>query len=478
MHNHEIFSKSIKSENEVFPHEIAQITGTITNPCDIQYVEIVLNNDQRELVQISNKGLYKHLIRLKKESVNKIELIYCGAKKTVLIDHKECYPITVDVVPLYVINKNHNGKFQSTSEDQCNNTETALTKIDLALELIQCVISSKFVENGLERKCFNLKKCEIFNSDLEVEEAQKKDQWDLYNLMATEIYKKKGGEICGKTKFVAFISCTKYLGVTEEEYSYAKVKLRTLAYPSLGGGFLCLLGTGCFYSWPNELKEVIPAFSNKTIVDIEQVLDDSNYRKTYGGCFSTTLGSLLHEICHTWDLAHTATGMMGNDIDFIHRFFLNQNFTDVMPERNVKSCNLVPNNQPNILPHHRKLTKLKKPGGNFLNKYHQQKDSDMTFFEQNCLVTLYYHKWFNNNYSTTHSEITFDNDIRAIKTKCSLIKLVEIRELDTKNSLLIKYWSFLDNDVDEFNIPVDIKLEQVTLFAIDDCGNILKRDFC
>lgn len=476
MHNHEILLKSIKSEIEVFSNEIAQINGTISNPCNIQYVEIVLNNDHRDLVQISNKGVYKHLIRLKKESVNKIELIYCDATKHVIIEHKECYPITLDVVPLYIINKNHDGKFQSTSEDQCNDTETALTKINLALELIQCVISSKFVENGLKRKCFNLKKCEVFDSDLDVEEAQKKDQWDLYNLMATEIYKKKGGDICGKTKFVAFISCTKYLGVTKDDYSYANAKLRTLANPSLGGGFICLLGTGCLYSWPKNLMEVIPAFSNKTIVNIEQVLDDSNYRKTYGGCFSTTLGSLLHEICHTWDLAHTATGMMGNDIDFIHRFFLNQNFTDVMPERNVKSCNLVPNKQPNIHPHQRKLTKLKKPGGNFLNKYHQQKDSDMTFFEHNCLMTLYYHKWFN-NYNTIHSEITFDNNGRAIKTCCSFIKLVEIRELDTKNSLLIKFWSFIDNDVVKFSIPSEINLEQVTLFAIDDSGNIFKKDF-
>lgn len=35
------------------------------------------------------------------------------------------------------------------------------------------------------------------------------------------------------------------------------------------------------------------------------------YRGTYGGCFATTLGSVCHELGHTFDLGHTPDGIMG-----------------------------------------------------------------------------------------------------------------------------------------------------------------------
>lgn len=51
-------------------------------------------------------------------------------------------------------------------------------------------------------------------------------------------------------------------------------------------------------------------------------MDDSNYRGTHGGCLATTLGSVLHELGHTFDLGHTREGIMGRGFDNVDRVFL------------------------------------------------------------------------------------------------------------------------------------------------------------
>lgn len=45
-------------------------------------------------------------------------------------------------------------------------------------------------------------------------------------------------------------------------------------------------------------------------------------RGTRGACFSTTLGSVLHELFHTFDLGHTRNGIMGRGFDNIHKMFI------------------------------------------------------------------------------------------------------------------------------------------------------------
>lgn len=61
-------------------------------------------------------------------------------------------------------------------------------------------------------------------------------------------------------------------------------------------------------------------------------MDDSNYRGTYGGCLATTLGSVLHELGHTFDLGHTREGIMGRGFDNIDRVFVG--FSGVETNRN------------------------------------------------------------------------------------------------------------------------------------------------
>lgn len=49
---------------------------------------------------------------------------------------------------------------------------------------------------------------------------------------------------------------------------------------------------------------------------------ESVFRGTYGSCFSTTLGSVCHELGHTFDLGHPRQGIMGRGFDNVHLVFL------------------------------------------------------------------------------------------------------------------------------------------------------------
>ena len=50
-------------------------------------------------------------------------------------------------------------------------------------------------------------------------------------------------------------------------------------------------------------------------MDRSRLFDDSGGRGTWGGVYSTTLGALIHEIGHLFDLDHTDSGVMGRGFD-------------------------------------------------------------------------------------------------------------------------------------------------------------------
>ena len=454
-----------------FHREIFLVSGTVKNSCLIDFIEIRRVNDGAHWrVPLFGKS-FKQLIRLITNCDNNFELVYCNCQLNFTLNHESIANPKFDVQPIYIVNENDDGKFQSPRDLIKNEIGHALVKISLALELAQCVLSSKFNESNFEQ-AFVLQPCQVFQSDLDANKARNLNQWELYDIIAKELVSKKGPEVLEHRKFVGFLSFTKFDGLKDgEEYSYANIKSKTSANPALGGGFLCLMGSGCFYSFPNDVEEVTDAFRNKRPVPLNEVLDDSNYRKTFGGCFATNLGTLIHEMGHCFDLAHTETGLMGNDIDYVNRFFLSENFTEILPKRNVRSCQLMKESEGKIQQHQR-FTRIKKSGGTFLEKYREQKDNDLTFFELNCLATLRFHRWFTQSQSI--NDLAYDESERKIKSNIAL-KIVEIRELDTKNSMLVKFWSLVDEDAKEFEIPSAVLLRNVTLFAMTSRGDVLKK---
>lgn len=465
--SHYIEFSSIKNE-EVFFHKLIMIKGVIKNGCASEKLLIKVND--REKIEKIENGKFKFLISLLSDCENFVELEYCQSKTTLkLFYDNRLENSDLEVIPLYIINSEHGGCFQTTAEDKENSKEIACKRINLSLQLIQLIISEKLLEAGFAtRKTFNLKKCKIFNSKFTAEHVRKLKNNEIYDLIAQEIFDNEGVEICSKTKYVGFLSCTYFSGIFDEDRSYDNMNSKTQANPSLGGSYLCLLGTGSLFSWPNNIEDVVSALLNDKIVDVTQVLDDSNHRHSYGGCFSTNLGVICHELCHTFDLGHTFGGIMGAHSDYVGRFFLNKVLTEKMPERQVSKCQ---NNQEPRNIHQQKLTQIKRPGQQFLKSYHQQKDNDMTFFEKNCSIILYYHKWFN-SYKISDTNIEYDLKDKSVQSLNSSLRLVELRE--SKNSITIKFWSFKEKE-NIFHLPPDTVLENMTLFAINDCGDVLKE---
>ncbi|GIY37646.1 uncharacterized protein CEXT_206421, partial [Caerostris extrusa] len=89
-----------------------------------------------------------------------------------------------------------------------------------------------------------------------------------------------------------------------------------------GGGGLALFGSGCLHTWPQDLQEVPWRFGDKRKIDRMNLMDDSANRGWYWACYSTGLGSTLHELGHTFDLGHTNGGIMGRGFDDIHKYFI------------------------------------------------------------------------------------------------------------------------------------------------------------
>lgn len=387
---------------------------------------------------------------------NTIHLSYGSIKRHIVI-HREKSTNQYTIVPIYVIVKDHNGFFQSDTDN--NKHGNACLRIDLALEIVQSIYSNKLTCGG---NTFSIgSKCKIFQSQMTLRNAYEWSPEVIWNYLAREIISLDENYI--NTKYIAFLSCTNYRGLNGAPYSYENISKNVDANPCISTGGLALLGTGCLYTWAENINQVQSALKNKTIVDIEKLLDDSNYRTTYGGCYSTSLGSLCHEIGHLFDLGHTENGIMGNGIDTIHRIFLSKNFTEILPNRIV--CGQAP-----VKKFNKKFTNVKKQG-QFITKYHEQKDNDLSFFDKNCRLILEFHKWINHGTTSSTSQINYDLENYLIKSETFPLKLVELRD---KNSFLVNKFWVVDEDTCEFQLPNSPEKCNLSIFAINSNGDILK----
>ena len=129
-------------------------------------------------------------------------------------------------------------------------------------------------------------------------------------LLASEIGERK------KTKYLAILSSTRYVNTKHiVPFSHAHALSLTRGQVTLGGGGLALAGAACLWTWPTCIADVQKTLRDTTLIDSREVLDDSAYRGTVGGCYATTLGSVLHELGHCFDLGHTESGIMERGFD-------------------------------------------------------------------------------------------------------------------------------------------------------------------
>lgn len=117
-----------------------------------------------------------------------------------------------------------------------------------------------------------------------------------------------------------------------------------------------------------------------------------NYcRGTIGASFSTTLGSVLHELYHTFDLGHTEEGVMGRGFDNIGKFFTL--FEKPKDEEASKSYGTRIEFKEELVSKvlsERLDSEHKKKDLHVIKKF---EDNDQTILTRSCAVILAYHKY-------------------------------------------------------------------------------------
>ncbi|XP_055909745.1 uncharacterized protein LOC129944389 [Eupeodes corollae] len=497
------------TNNSVINHEFLLIKGKLSKTCspDKQIQLKSSRNGHHKLVSQESRvsvanGEFKILYRFQAcgEATGAMKVTeefivsYCSASIKFKC-HYRPQENPYKIQPFYIICKGHDGSFNSTTAESSGrrvgggggsfgggggvgsgngsgSASEACAIIDLNMKLLQCLYAEKLNESGFGRRTFVLKsRCQIFKSNLDVEEALKLSQEELWNKFAYEIINSEHGND-PKVKFVAFIGCTKYEPITDGDFSYENIKRHIKGNAALGGGGLALFGSGFFYSWPSKFEDIIDCFENNEKVDLERFADDSNYRRTYSGVYATSLGAVCHEIGHIFDLGHTNDGVMGNGFDYLNRVFTIDKLTESLPDRIIG-----PQTQPTDVPSVR-FTKIKRDQNRFLEKYHEQKSGgDSFFFTRNCAIILAYNRWLRNDCKDDmkNARITQEKDNLLVMAS-SPLKLIEIR--CTADSLVSDYFEFAKEKFTyEFALPKDIDYTKHHVFAICIDGTTKRLDF-
>ncbi|XP_043261191.1 putative zinc metalloproteinase YIL108W isoform X2 [Colletes gigas] len=454
-------------------------------------------------------GEFRAVVELSR-GPNKLELEAAGQTKKLLLVH-EPRATKLRVTPVYVIFSGDDGYFQGPcGEDR--SPESAATRIGLGARLLQALTAEKLREAGYGRKTFQLERdldgpeCLVMHSTLDVERARAMNQWELWKLIAVELLT---GPLWSKDrKYLAILSCTRYRGAPIPP-TYEDTLARTQGHAALGGGGLALYGSACLHTWPTCTAQVLPRFLDATVVDTEQLMDDSNYRGTYGGCLATTLGSVLHELCHTFDLGHTREGIMGRGFDYVNRVFVSTSVLRRDPQHTTvalsrplsvtvtvqepfpplnsprKSCSLS-RSPPRLLGRvstpaspelTRSFTKILLQSASEQTASNSQ--TDRTFWTPSCAAFLAYHRWFNSEMdcfpAPQYDDIEYDDKRNVVRSRFG-VRVIELRETSTETVVGSRQFRGSRPPLEALVPPAPPHcLAALTLVAEDSAGNVLKH---
>lgn len=269
------------NNNEKVTHSFVIIKGfvinTESNNCLGTKDRITLKTAQYQLSHALQAGSdrFKILVELS-SGLNEFTIIYCCASLTFCLEYIE--PNTELVVStVYIICAGHDGKFQAP-EYENNSIESACKRILTGAKLLQCIIAEKLFEFNLGRRTFKLEKdCHVFYSKLHCDTARQMRQDELWTHFAREIISSHLKS--DNKKMLALLSCTRYQSHFKSKTPlYENILEQTQAHVALAAGGLALFGTGCLYTWPEDVIQVIPRFLNENQVNANHFMDDSCYR--------------------------------------------------------------------------------------------------------------------------------------------------------------------------------------------------------
>ncbi|XP_015118408.1 putative zinc metalloproteinase YIL108W [Diachasma alloeum] len=512
------------SDNETVTYSLVLLRGKAPLLCS--YINIrSRKNTVAEWPIVA--GEFRILVDLSRGE-NKLELEAGGIKRRLTLIH-EPRTTRLRVTPVYVICAGHDGYFQGPKTED-RSPESAATRIGLGARLLQCLTAEKMREAGHGRKTFQLERdldgpeCLVMHSMLHVDKARAMNQRELWEFVGRELM--TGPLASRDRKYLSFLSCTRYRGYSSGSPripTHESTLARTQGHAALGGGGLALFGSACLHTWPTCLPQVLKKFLDTTIVDTDQLMDDSNYRGTHGGCLATTLGSVLHELGHTFDLGHTREGIMGRGFDYVDRVFVggtgvdsNKNSVRRDPQHTTIAISrplsvtvtvqeqissprrgrlLSETSRPSQSSPHlaqepgRHSGRLSAPASPELNRsfsrslaHHQTPLPDRTFWGASCAGILAYHRWFNPSVDNSYSRDIHDNRDIGYDAKRNVVRsrfgvrVMELRE--SSGGMVVNSRQFPGSRPPlEALVPLPPPhcLSPLTVFAEDSVGNILKH---
>ncbi|EDV99622.1 uncharacterized protein LOC6565272 [Drosophila grimshawi] len=451
---HQIEVESLRESDKV-RHSLLLIKGRLLPSCSSGNqltATLSLRRSKREqLTQLSAVGEFKLLFDLESESDKEsqevqeeepceLQLNCCSSKRLLQFSYQRRLS-TYRVQPLYLLCRPSDHDDEPAESEQLQRERCTL--IDLNLRLVQCIYAHKLQAAGYANRTFSLNgTCQIFRSQLSGATVRGCGEDELWQRFASEILACPNWGQQLHLKFIAFIGCTQYDGAgvaASGDYSYANIRRNLKAHAALGGGGLALFGSGHFYAWPRRFAEIGECIRSTRRVDVTRLPDESNYRRTYGGVYASTLGAVCHELGHCFDLGHTIDGVMGHGFDFLNRVLTVDQPTEHLPQRIVAAAAVAATDASTSLvrPRFTQL-KLKKPAGSeYLDTYHEQRRNDSFYFTNNCAVILAQHRWMRPDLEpqaqkqqphiellSASAEIVSSIPLRLIELRCNLNSLV------------------------------------------------------
>ncbi|XP_063880352.1 uncharacterized protein LOC135111195 [Scylla paramamosain] len=270
------------------------------------------------------------------EGKNDLRII-CGTEETTVhIIHK---PVDIPrYIRLVYITCMNEDKFQGPKDMDCS-PNAAVRKIQTGVLTLQAFVAETLAAEGLGRRTFRFELdtngnpiVHVVELPVTLLESHKFTEERLWETAALHIL---SSHLADKNcKYVAFFGGTRFMNPDKHTLkTETEIMAHTKGHVSLGGGGLALVGTGALYSWASQVDEVINSMRSTSSIDTTKLMDFSGGRGTWGACYGTHLGSVMHELAHTLDLGHTPHGIMARGFEDLHIFFTTSKLTsDYLPQ--------------------------------------------------------------------------------------------------------------------------------------------------
>jgi Putative peptidase family len=302
------------TEGTTLRYPLVLLRGRLTDTEQTALVCINRSSDRssREIKGVADKGRFLALVELV-PGENRLVVRAGKVEQMLTLTYlPQTNPFVVRVI--YMTDRTGQTKYETPV---ANDPQDYENKLDTGLKLLQCFTAERMNDLGLGRHTFNLEfdnrgrvKVHTLKGDLRAEEYYNMADHDWYRL----VYEWSARQLpMDRGKNLVIPAYTRFDAASG----------KTRGWTALGGGGLALFSSSGLFTWPSTPADVMPCFSDARLGDGTRIHDDSAYRSTWWGMASTTLGSTLHELGHTFDLPHSKEkqDIMTRGFDRINRVF-------------------------------------------------------------------------------------------------------------------------------------------------------------